>query len=77
MTLGSYPETSLAEARNRAAAQRSLRSQNLDPLAERQRVAEEREASERQRKADAALGAARIRTFEQCAEQYIAAHQKT
>jgi len=77
MTLGSYPETSLAEVRNRAAAQRSLRSQNLDPLAERQRVAEEREVSERQRKADAALGAARVRTFEQCAEQYIVAHQKT
>jgi hypothetical protein len=32
MSLGNYPETSLAEARDKAAEQRALRTKDLDPL---------------------------------------------
>jgi hypothetical protein len=51
ISLGTYPEISLAEARTRAGIQRNLRSQNLDPLTERRRQTAEREAADRQREA--------------------------
>lgn len=64
MGLGPYPDVSLAEARERVAAQRKLRLDGANPIAARKasRMA-------------AKLDAAKIMTFRQCAEAYIAAHQ--
>lgn len=64
MGLGPYPDISLAEARERAAAQRKLRIDGNDPITARQAS---RMASR--------LDAAKVMTFRQCAEAYIAAHQ--
>jgi hypothetical protein len=64
MGLGPYPDISLAEARERAAAQRKLRLDGQDPIADRQ--------ASRQR---AKLDDARVMTFKACAEAYIASHR--
>jgi integrase len=64
MGLGPYPEISLAEARERADAQRRLRLNGIDPIAARQ--------ADRQQ---AKLDAAKVMTFKACAEGYIAAHR--
>jgi integrase len=64
MGLGPYPEISLAEAREQAAAQRKLRLDGTDPIAVRQ-------AGRQQAK----LNSAKLMTFRACAEAYIAAHR--
>ena len=64
MGLGPYPDVPLAEARERAAAQRKLRLDGQDPIAARQ-------AGREQEK----LGAANAMTFKACAEAYIASHR--
>src|SRR5215472_11007170 len=64
MGLGPYPDIALAEARERAAAQRKLRLDGTDPIAARR-------AGQQQAKLDAA----KAMTFKACAEAYIAAHQ--
>ncbi|MEE7479052.1 integrase [Methylobacterium hispanicum] len=63
MGLGGYPAVSLKGARDAAAAVRVQLSQRVDPLASRQ-AAEEAERLER----------SKSRTFEECAQEYIAAH---
>lgn len=62
--LGSYPEVSLAEAREKARAMRQKIRDGIDPV-------EERRAS----KARAALEAAKTKTFEECAHAYIEANR--
>jgi integrase len=64
MGLGSYPEVTLAMARDKAREARELIRQGVDPI-------------ERQRAAQSALRAsvAAALTFEQCARAYIAAHE--
>jgi integrase len=64
MGLGPSPDISLAEARERATAQRKLRLDGTDPIAARQ--------AGRQR---AKLSAAKSLSFKECAERYIASHQ--
>jgi integrase len=64
MGLGPYPDISLAEARERATAQRKVRLDGRDPI-------EARNAS----RATARLNAAKSMTFAECAEAYIAAHR--
>jgi integrase len=64
MGLGPSPDISLAEARERAAAQRKRRLDGQDPIAARQ-------AGRQQAKLDAA----KTITFKECAERYIAAHE--
>src|SRR5215470_668456 len=61
MGLGPYPDVKLADARERAAAQRKLRLDGTDPIAARQ-------TGRQQRK----LEAANVMTFAACAEAYIA-----
>ncbi len=61
MGLGSYPEIGLADAREAAAAARKLLAHAVDPLDARRTKEAESEA-------------ARARTFEQVATQYIEAH---
>jgi integrase len=62
--LGSVETWSLAEARERARKLRQLRGDGLDPIEVRKSTRlEER------------LEAAKVMTFEQCAERYIAAHR--
>jgi integrase len=60
MSLGSYPEVTLAQARDKATTARRLKVNRLDPLEHRvsMRLAER-------------LEAARSRTFRECAETYI------
>ncbi|HTV89619.1 MAG TPA: integrase arm-type DNA-binding domain-containing protein [Stellaceae bacterium] len=62
--LGPYPAISLAEARDRAAEQRKLRLDGHDPISER-----------KVRRASARVEAARLVTFRECAERYIAANR--
>jgi integrase len=64
MGLGPYPDISLAEARERATAQRKMRLDGRDPI-------EARNAS----RVAARLNAAKSMTFAKCAEAYIAAHR--
>ena len=64
MGLGPYPDVSLAEARERAVAQRKLRLDGNDPIAARKAT-----------RMAARLDAAKVITFRQCAEAYIAAHR--
>jgi integrase len=64
MGLGPYPDISLAEARERATAQRKMRLDGRDPI-------EARNAS----RVAARLNAAKSMTFAECAEAYIAAHR--
>lgn len=64
MGLGSFPEISLAEARQKAAEHRRERQRGTDPLAEKaaQRTAER-------------LSAAKCRTFREAAEEFMASHE--
>jgi len=64
MGLGRYPDTSLVEARRKAAEQRKLREQGIDPLKARD-----------DRRATQALASAKTLTFDQCRRAYIAAHR--
>ncbi|ARU05569.1 integrase [Comamonas serinivorans] len=62
--LGSFPEVSLAEARERAREMRRQVRDGEDPVLKRQ-------AS----KAEAALASTKAKTFEECAQAYIAANR--
>lgn len=64
MGLGPLHSLSLAEAREKAAACRSMRLNGLDPIEER-----------RKKKQSETADAAPVITFAQCAEAYIAAHR--
>lgn len=64
MGLGPYPDISLADARERAAAARRLLIDGRDPIEERDRA-----------RAATRLEAARAVTFRDAAERYIAAHR--
>jgi Arm domain-containing DNA-binding protein len=55
LSLGSFPDVSLGEARDQADAQRKLRRQDIDPIAERRRLAEAKKADEAAQKTAAAL----------------------
>ena len=61
-------EVSLAEARKKAREQRELLRAGKDPL-------DERDAKNAKKKADDALAAAKVMTFDQCAGAYIKAHE--
>jgi len=69
--LGSYPEVSLADARNAAAIQRAIRASGRDPLIEKRQA--RAELLEKIR-AEAAPRP-ETRTFAQCATAYIAEHK--
>jgi integrase len=64
MGLGSLDTVSLAEAREKATECRRLRERGIDPI----------DARDAQR-ASAAVERAKAMTFDQCAQQYIAAHR--
>jgi integrase len=64
MGLGSLDTVTLAEAREKATECRRLRERGIDPL----------DARDAQR-ASAAVDRAKAMTFDQCAQQYIAAHR--
>jgi integrase len=64
MGLGSFPDTSLAQARQRAADARKLREQGLDPI----------EARDTQRAA-LALASTKTMTFDQCRDGYVTSHR--
>lgn len=66
MGLGSYPDISLAEAREEAAKWRKVRAQGRDPIEVR-----------RAEGAAARAADAKQMTFEQCADAYIEAHRKS
>ena len=67
MGLGAYPAVSVAEARQRAEQARRDKAAGLDPI-------EARDSREADRKAQDALAAAKLVTFKDCAQRYIAAH---
>ena len=62
--LGSYPEVSLAEARDRARELRRQVREGVDPVLKR-----------REAKVETALEAAKAKTFEECASAYIEANR--
>lgn len=62
--LGSYPAIGLARARERAAEARSLKAEGRDPVDEKHA-----------RRAAAKARAAKAKTFEECAEAYIASRK--
>ena len=64
MGLGSFPDTTLADARARAMEARSQRERGMDPIEAR-----------RNQRAAAALAQAKAMTFDQCRDGYIAAHR--
>jgi integrase len=64
MGLGAYPQINLAAARKLAAKCRELVSQGIDPIEQR-----------RAAKAEQALSAAKVMTFNQAAEAYVMAHR--
>jgi integrase len=63
MGLGSFPDTSLAEARRKAMDARKLREQGIDPIVARDA-----------RRAAQALSSTKAQTFNQCCDGYVAAH---
>lgn len=65
MGLGSFAALSLGEARVKAGEYRNMKAAGLDPV-------EQRKAKQ----AAAALEAARARTFDQCAKEYIETHKQ-
>jgi hypothetical protein len=73
--LGSYPEVSLADARNAAAIQRAIRAARKDPLLEKRREREELEAKIRAEKEEQLVKVQAEKaakwTFAYCAETYI------
>src|SRR5882762_5309475 len=62
--LGTYPELGLAEARERAIEWRRVKMDGKDPIAAKKAI-----------RAAALVSAAKVMTFQQCAEAYIAAHR--
>lgn len=64
MGLGSYPDVSLAEAREKAADARKLTRQNIDPLAEKRQATSIIRAS-----------IAKAMSFDKASEQFIDAHK--
>jgi hypothetical protein len=60
MGLGSYPEVSLAEARDKARELRKQVKEGIDPIEQKKRIRESLQAQQRQAK-----------TFRECAEVYI------
>jgi integrase len=66
MGLGSYPDVSLAAAREMAGDARKLRGQGRDPIEVRRTQA-----------ATARAADAKLMTFNQCAAEYIASHRKS
>jgi integrase len=64
MGLGSLTTVTLAEAREAATNCRRLRLQGIDPLADRKRLHDQR-----------LLEAAKSKTFDQCRDQFLAAHK--
>ncbi|MBS7807954.1 integrase arm-type DNA-binding domain-containing protein [Variovorax sp. PCZ-1] len=68
MGLGSYPDWSLAEARDRARRCRQLLDDGIDPITQRNEERHAREIAEANAKKLA-------RTFKQCAEEYHALHK--
>lgn len=66
--LGSFRRISLAEARKRAAAKRALLDQGIRPLGRREETQQRRQA--------AAESKASGKTFRECADAYIADHEK-
>jgi integrase len=75
LSLGTYPEIGIAHARELAQKQRSLRRQRLDPKAEQQRRVGEIKAADERAKTEAALAAAKTRTFRECTKEYELAHR--
>lgn len=65
MGIGTYPEVTLAEARDLTRDIRSKAQKGIDPIAERKAIVRERQA-------EAVAGI----TFQECAEKYIATHEK-
>jgi integrase len=65
MGLGSYPDVTLADARQKATDARRLRKQGLDPIAHRDA-----------QKATATATAVKAMTFDQCRDGYVADHEK-
>src|ERR1700730_18254915 len=63
MGLGPLHAVSLAQARERARDYRQLRTQGIDPIEARKAAGAERR-----------IAAAKAKTFDQCADAYIAAH---
>jgi integrase len=66
LSLGPYPDVSLAEARDKATEQRKLRRGGVDPVAKRKQNKEAPEAAEQVEKATAAR-----MTFRGCAQEYM------
>jgi integrase len=64
MGLGAFPDTSLAEAREKAAQARKLRQQGVDPVAARDA-----------QRAALALASAQAMTFDECRDGYIESHR--
>jgi integrase len=64
MGLGSFPATSLAQARQKAAAMRKERELGIDPI-----------DTKRARRASDQISAANAMTFDQCRDAYIASHR--
>lgn len=64
--LGGYPQVSLADARQEAKKQLSLIKEGIDPIVKRK--------TDRSR---LIAESSKARTFKQCAEEYIATHNKT
>jgi integrase len=69
MGLGSYPDVSLAEARDKAADARKLRKQGIDPI-------KARDDEQKAAAAAAAMAVAKEMTFDQCRGAYLAVHRK-
>lgn len=65
MGIGTYPEVSLAEARDLTREIRSKAQKGIDPIAERKAIVKARQA-------EAVKGV----TFQECAEKYIETHEK-
>ena len=68
MGFGSLHKVGLADARKKASDARLLLSEGQDPLTQRHLNDMQRATAEK-------LAAARLMTFDQCAEAYIAAHE--
>jgi integrase len=64
MGLGAYPALSLADARKRADECRAQRAQGIDPINAR-----------KAERAEQAVTAAKVMTFDQCADAYMTAHR--
>jgi integrase len=75
LSLGSYPDVSLKDARDRAAEQRKVRGEGQDPVTARRQEEKDREAAAEAKRVADALAAARTKTFRACAEEYIIVHQ--